>query len=206
MRSETERILRAVSRAAFDGGLRAAGFRRQGNHFHRHSNGLIHAFNFQASRGMAIPNGAFAVNLLVSSEYLYRCWTGRLPANPATMFFPISERIGLLMPQREDKWWPVDREPTILGREVADALVTCGLPFFDAFPSADALLTLLRDGSRVPGVLMTDVHLVHAMLAKEKGRDEEAAQQLRQALEKAGPSSFRETVLRIAERLQLPVA
>ena len=198
-----ERVLRAVSRAAFDGGLRKAGFRRQGNHFHRQSNGLIHAFNFQASRGVAVPNGAFTVNLLVSSEYIYRCWAGRVPANPAARFIPIQWRIGLLMPEREDKWWPVDAEIGGLSREVSHALVTYGLPFFDTFSSADALLEQLRQGLDARRGFVGDTHLVRAMLAREKGLDDEAAQQLRQALERAGTSSYRETVLRIAKRLEI---
>ncbi len=195
--------LRAASKAAIQGGLREAGFRRQGNHLHRRSDGLIHAFNFQASRGMAVPLGAFTVNLLVSSEHMYRIWTGRVPANPATMFFPIQRRIGSLMPQPEDRWWSVGTELTLLSQEVAHALVTHGLPFFDAFPSADALLEQLRDRSQALPGLMTDTHLVHAMLAKDKGLEAEAAAQLREALEKAGSSPFRATVLKIAERLQL---
>jgi hypothetical protein len=56
MKSQTEAAIRAASKAAFHGGLRDAGFRRQGDHLHRHSGGLIHAFNFQASRGMAVPS------------------------------------------------------------------------------------------------------------------------------------------------------
>jgi uncharacterized protein DUF4304 len=195
--------VRLASRAAFQSGLRLAGFRRQGNHLHRRSDGLIHAFNFQASRGMAVPLGAFTVNLLVSSEHMYRTWTGRVPANPATMFFPIQRRIGSLMPEREDRWWSAGMEPALLCQEVSDALVNYGLPFFDAFPSADALLEQMRDRSHVLRGLMTDAHLVHAMLAREKGLEEEAAQQLREALEKAGSSPFRATVLKIAERLQL---
>jgi Domain of unknown function (DUF4304) len=205
MKSKTEAAIRAASKAAFHGGLRDAGFRRQGNHLHRQSGGLIHAVNFQASRGMALPLGAFTVNLLVTSEYLYLCWAGRTPVNPATMFFPIQQRIGLLMPQREDRWWPVDGGIDGLCREVSRALVQYGLPFFETFPSADALLALLRSGSTLPGVLMTDAHLLLAMLAKEKGLDDEATAQLRRALEKAGASSFRDTVLRIAERLRLAV-
>ena len=152
---------------------------------------------------MAVPSGEFTVNLLVTSEYLYLCWAERTPVNPATMFFPIQQRIGLLMPQREDRWWPVDGEIDDLCREVSHALVQYGLPFFNAFPSADALLALLRNGTKPPGAFMTDACLVHALLAKEKGLDDEAFAQLRRALEKAGASSFRETVLKIAERLQL---
>jgi hypothetical protein len=204
MKTQTEAAIRAASKAAFHGGLRAAGFRRQGNHLHRRSGGLIHAFNFQASRGMAVPNGAFTVNLLVTSEHLYRCWTGRpLPANPATVFFPIQARVGLLMPQRKDLWWSVETEPTRLCREVVDVLVTYGLPFFDTLSSVDALLEQLRKGGARRG-LMTDAHLIHAMLAKEKGFDDEAAEQIREALAKAA-APFRETVMRMAERLDLAV-
>lgn len=200
--STIQSVMRAVSRAAYHGGLKAAGFRRQGNHFHRQSRDLIHAFQFQASTGMAVRVGAFTVNLVVTAESLYRHWSGRaLPKNPATALFPINERIGLLMPQQEDHWWRADADVESLCLEVSHALVTWGLPFFDQFASLDVLLDRLRTGASVRGMPSGHVKLVHAMLASDKGHASEAEQQICQALEEAGASSYRETVQRVASRL-----
>jgi hypothetical protein len=200
--SPVQIAIRAASKAAFDNGLKAAGFRRQGNHLHRPSHDLIQAFNFQASRGSAVPLGEFTVNLVVTADFIYRHWIGRpLPKNPAAALFPIQQRIGLLMPQREDKWWPADADIDALCVEVGHVLVAYGLPFFAAFPSVNALLERLRSGTGAPGMSPAQATLLHAMLAKEKGFDDEAEQQIRGAFEDARGSGFQETVGTIARRL-----
>src|SRR5689334_3780539 len=133
--SSVQSAIRDVSKSIYLSQFRGFGFRRQGNHLHRRSQDLIHAFNFQASRSKA---GDFTVNLLVSSEALYRHWTGRpLPKNPATAFFPIQQRIGILMSGGQDRWWTINAEREVLSRDVRHALVKYGMPFFDAFPSSD---------------------------------------------------------------------
>jgi len=197
--SPIQSVIREVSKAAYQRDLRAVGFRRQGNHIHRRFNDLIHSFNFQASR---LAAGEFTVNLLVTSEALYRYWTGRpLPANPATAFFPIQQRIGNLMPERQDRWWTIDTDQEILSRDVRHALLTYGLPFFDAFSSSEAILERLRADANIPGVSAGQAKLVRAMLAKERGNLQEAEQQIHAALEEAGSSGFRQTVLAVAHRL-----
>lgn len=200
--SPVQIAVRAASKAAFDNGLKAAGFRRQGNHLHRRAHDLIHAFNFQASRGSAVPLGEFTVNLVVTADFIYRHWMGRpLPKNPAAALFPIQQRIGSLLPQRQDTWWRADADIESVCIEVRQALVTYGLPFFADFPSVDALLERLRTGRGAPHMSPGQAALLYAMLAKEKGFDEEAGWQIRTALEMAEASEFRETVRTLARRL-----
>jgi hypothetical protein len=205
-----QKAIREVSKAVLEHGFRAAGFRRQGHHLHRSFNDVIHGIHFQTSRWSTAPLGEFTVNLSVTADSLYRYWTGHpLPSNPATATFPINQRIGSLMPERLDRWWKVNTHTDIdaLCREVSDALVTYGLPFFDTFPSLESILEGLRKGSSFPGMMgyQGPATLIHAMLAKDSGHEDEAERKICQALEDAGTSLFRETVLLVAHRLSISV-
>src|SRR5579864_2248689 len=98
----------SASKAALNHSLKALKFRRQGNHLWRESDGLFHGVHFQGSQWGTAVAGSFTVNLGITSQWLYRCWTGRpLPSNPATALFPIQMRIGSLMTERRDHWWEV---------------------------------------------------------------------------------------------------
>ena len=99
-------------------------------------------------------SGSFTVNLVVTSPFMYSIWTGRpFPANPASALFPVTMRIGLLMPSRTDHWWHVEEatDVTTVARQTADAIVEYGLPFFDGFRTVEAMLTRLREGKALPG-------------------------------------------------------
>lgn len=205
--SVTRRAVAAASSLVGKKGLKAAGFRRQSNHFHRNHAGLIHAVHFQASQWGTAGEGSFTVNLCVTSPGLYETWTSKpLPANPATALFPISVRIGHLMPSRGDHWWAVNEETDLvdLSERVAAAILQYGLPLFDAFPSAESILTRLRNREALPGVTESQVALVHATLAAEAGCISEAQACIDQSFENAGDSPFRETVRRIGVRLGVP--
>lgn len=121
----------------------------------------------------------------MTADYLYTPFTGRpLPANPATAAFPLHARLGFLLPEHTDRWWPItpDSDPVDLGVEVADALHPAGLAFFDRLSSSVALLTALRTEGTLPGLQGGTPHLIHAMLAAHHGHREEATAQLTAAL------------------------
>lgn len=205
-RSLTRTAVAFVSRALFASDLHASGFRRRADHAHRESGGLIHGINFQASRWGSAIDGQFTVNLLVTSPFLFSCWTGQpFPSNPASASFPISQRIGFLMPGGLDHWWQVaqDTDLEALSAELRDALRGYGLPFFQSFPDAASLLGRLRRGEQVSGMMPAHGPLVHAMLAKQAGFDEEARDQLRAAHVRAPSSGIRFTVELIATRLAI---
>jgi hypothetical protein len=206
--SVTQAAVRASSREAAESGLRAAGFRRQGNHLNRLNGELVHGIHFQASQWGTARDGSFTVNLVVTSEFLYRAWTGEpLPANPATALFPIAQRIGLLMPGRSDYWWRVSAEIDVdsVAAHVATMVVEHALPFFAAFADHDAILACLRNGRAPNGLLQGQIPLVHAMLAARAGCLAEAKERLESAVALAGASAFRKTVILVGSRLGLAV-
>jgi len=205
--STTVRAIQFVSRAVADLGLSDAGFRRQGNHLHRHVEGLIHAVHFQASQWGSATSGSFTITLVVTSPFLYSTWTGRpFPSNPASALFPVTTRIGALMPSRKDQWWEVDAGTNLdaLSREVAAAILHYGMPFFESFKSAESVLLRLRQGEGLLGLTNPQIPLVHAMLAAEAGARGEARELLQRACIAAGTSPFRRTVRLVSERLEIP--
>jgi len=209
-KSVTTRAIQAASRAASERGLKAAGFRRQGNHLHRAVEGLVHAVNFQGSQWGSADSGSFTVNLGVASPLLYTTWSGTpFPSNPATThaLFPVGLRIGRLMPSPHDHWWKVDEATNldVLSNEVAGAILEYGLPFFDGFKSASSMLLHLRNGDALPELAEGHRPFVHAILAAEAGAREEAREVLMRTHDETEVASFRERLREIAERLGVPL-
>jgi hypothetical protein len=202
-RSSVLLAIAAVSKAASKSELLAAGFRRQGNHLLRDAHGLIHGIRFQASRGSAVPLGRFTINLIVTSESFLRYWTEKpLPRNPIVIPFPVQHRIHSLSPAKAS-WWEVDGGTNIeeLCHEVTGVLLRFGLPFFEDFQSPVTFLDRLRERRGAPGTTRAQGYLVHAMLAKDQGFEEEARRELQKAFDGAEFSPFGQTVLAIADRL-----
>lgn len=194
----------AASKFAYANGLKAAGFKRTGSHLYRPSADLFHGIHFQASRWGSADEGAFTINLVITSEALYRTWTGKeLPRNPASALFPVQKRIGHLMPAKRDLWWEVT--PTtdidVIKHEVSDAIDAYALPFFAEYLDGTSMLQRLRQNESLPGVYRGQAPLVHAILAQGLGLREEAKVQLRRASIDAGKSSFQSTVSTVAQRL-----
>jgi hypothetical protein len=90
-----------------------------------------------------------------------------------------------------------------LAKEVATTIVSYGLPFFDAYPSAAVLLRKLRTTGKLPGFYSAQAPLVQAMLAVQEGSIDEARNLVYDAYRQAGESPFRETVALIGRRLGL---
>ena len=202
--SATRSAITAISKYAHMNVLKAAGFRRSSNHMYRPSNDLFHGIHFQASQWGSASEGHFTINLVVTSQFLYRTWTGSsLPTNPATAAFPVTDRIGSLMPQKQDHWWPVTVSTDLqtLSTEISEALTLYALPFFEKFPDSRTLLQCARDGGYFPGLTSPQKQLIHAMLAAANGFKEEASEVIRQELDEVGASPFRKTVESIGKKL-----
>jgi hypothetical protein len=139
----------------------------------------VHSFHFQVSQWGSREEGQFTVNVGVGLPAVWEIMFDKpFPTNPATGQFPLSERIGLLMPERLDRWWQVD-EATDLD-EIADHVALCvqksGLPFLDAWGSEASILSGLRSDLHVPGLLPGLKDLLHASLAARAGGKPEARQ------------------------------
>ncbi len=180
------------------------GFNRRGNHLFRPSNDLFHVVNFQASQWGSKDAGQFTINVAITSRVLFEFWAGKaFPSNPGSALFPITRRIGGLMPQRLDHWWPVDGTSDIgaLEHDVTQTIISHALPFFSAYAESSVLLTRLREGLGLPGCTSAQCTLLHAMLAQIAGLSDEAAVQISKALVDAGSSPFKATVMLIGQRI-----
>ncbi|MFN8441762.1 MAG: DUF4304 domain-containing protein [Caldilineaceae bacterium] len=203
-KSVTTSAITEVSKFAYNEALKSLGFKRIGNHLFRPSHDLFHGIHFQASRWGSLQEGSFTINLIVTSESLYKFYTGSpLPRNPATALFPIQQRIGRLLPQRQTYWWSITSNTDVgaLCREVTSALTQYALPFFADYPDSSALLNRLRQGKGLPGLAQPVCRLAHAMLAREAGCLDEATAQIRTLITEAGTS---DRILLIASRIGIP--
>ena len=207
--SATAKAIQTTSSVVSALGLKAAGFRRQGNHLHRTVDGIIHVVNFQANRWGTATSGSFTVNLAVTSPFLYATWTGvPLPSNPASAVFPWASRLGYLMPVHRDYWWNVDGKTNVdhLSREAAGAILEFGLPLLDSLRGVEVVLAYLRAGNGWRELTKAQAPVLHAILAAEIGELGEARKLLNAAYADAGSSLFAGTVRQIADRLGVPVA
>lgn len=158
---------------------------RKGNHLYRQSEDLFHGINFQTSNWNASEAGQFTINLVITSPSIFSACLGKpFPSNPGAAYFPIFERIGLVMPPpRKDIWWDVSPETDLdaLSAEVCEKVVEHGLLFLNTYPSGLAILKKLRSYQSIP------IHqfrpFIHAILAMEAGFDDEARQILQREVE-----------------------
>jgi hypothetical protein len=204
--SVTQQVIKAVSAGPVAALLVPDGFKRQAPHFWRETDGLFHSVNFQASQWGTSEDGQFTVNLGVSSPSLYSSFTGRsFPKNPGTVFWPIYNRIGGLMPSRCDLWWRVtdQTDPGALGLEVANTLHDYALPFFESIRTAEQFNELLLGNQPIPGVTAGQRPLIGATVAVQLGQLDEARRLLCAALNENRGKPFESTVRNVARELRL---
>lgn len=144
--SVTKNIIAEISRGVCTSLLIPAGFLRAAPHFWRENEGINHAINFQASAWGSQQSGSFTINLGVSTRALYEGFTGStFPTNHGTALWPVSVRIGMLMPDHMDRWWEVMVSSDIkrISEEVVIALREYALPFFDRLRTREQLVQWL---------------------------------------------------------------
>jgi len=200
--SVTRQAIAASSKCAHTLFLRAAGFKRERNHFHRVVPGLIHGIAFQGSQWGTLSDGSFTINLVVTSALLSRAVSGLpLPSNPATANPPIRVRLGHLMPSKTDSWWSVgaDTDLDVLAKRVAECLRQFAMPFFESVLDENSLLNLLREGGDLPFDTREEALMVHAILAAQVGIMAEAREVLSRML--TDPDCHPHGVRLVADRI-----
>jgi Domain of unknown function (DUF4304) len=188
--------------------LTPRGFRRKAPNYWRSTEGIFQSVNFQASPWGTQDAGSFTINLGVTSPVLYEAFTGRdLPANPATLLWPVNRRIGSLMPSPHDLWWDVrvDTDTVELGKEVATTLEAYALPFLEKLRTPERLNASVLTERSVTGLTDAQLLLVRATLAAQLGDQGTAVQLLREALDKYSGKPFEATVRQTAAALNLPI-
>jgi len=124
-----------------DGLLAAESFRRSGQNFRKRlSEGKVRwSVCFQKNRYSTRDNIGFTIN--ISAEWKRRpAWYQE--HMPQTAWYGgAGDRIGFLMPEKNDKWWEMDAETSVasLAAEIRAALQSYVLPFFRRFESEQTL-------------------------------------------------------------------
>lgn len=206
--SATQSAIRAISAGAVSALLTPAGFKRRSPHFWRLSSDLYHCVNFQASQWGTHEEGSFTINLALTSPTLYFAFTGNpFPKNPASALWPVNLRIGRLMADPRDHWWPVSPSSDLgdLSDSVVSVLRDYALPYFDRFASQRSLMHAVLDGDRVPGILDSQRQLLGAMLAASSGDSSQARTLLAAARTRHQGKPFESTVTSAALRLGVDI-
>jgi hypothetical protein len=197
----------AISAGACRAALSPIGFRRSAPNYWRLVDGLSQCVNFQASAWGSQEAGRFTINLGISSPALYEGFIGRkFPKVPAAALWPVSARIGFVMPDNRDLWWEVDESTDIakLGDQVADTLQNYAVPWFQSLATRKALIHAFEHRTAsLGGVFPAQVPLVLAIFAAEDGDLTRAQSILGSALDDSRGTPFEKTVRRVADRLAI---
>ncbi|WP_394537640.1 DUF4304 domain-containing protein [Lysobacter enzymogenes] len=155
--------------------LKAHGFAKSARTFHRQRDGRWHVVNVQASSGNSAGQARFTLNLgLYLPELDALAGNAAVTDKPKEYDCTLRERIGLLMPQARDHWWTLapDTDADALAADLAQAMSAHGLPWFDAYATAELIAAHFADAPTV----------LSAAAALAAGQNEEAARRIERML------------------------
>jgi hypothetical protein len=123
--------------------LRLAGFKKQGVHFSRSVNDVVHLLSFQSSTESTSTTVKMTVNVGIWLNALVEDWQ-----KPDIWSSHWRQRIGQLMPEHNDRWWTVssEHEAKIAASEIDKAVKKYVLPEFENLSNRDALVKLWQAG------------------------------------------------------------
>ncbi len=132
--------------------MKARGFVRHGHNWNRAAGDLRDVVNVQGGAWNQGDWGQFAVNLGKFPSSVYSVSVGVEPPPVVAEFHcPLRTRVGALMPRLDqdqpvDRWWRFDvsSDAQAIGEEVADAILTYGLPFLESVHSLVSIRRILR--------------------------------------------------------------
>jgi len=122
--------------------LKDRSFSRRGYSFVKRRNGNILLVEFQVWKERSTRDEVvFTVNLGVLSRRLFWLSENRdPPKRPAIDHCHWRERLGFLLPERQDRWWSVTKANLgPLAIELTDALLRIGLPAIEGMATDEAL-------------------------------------------------------------------
>jgi hypothetical protein len=120
--------------------LKSLGFDRAKLTWTRRSGLLIDVVDVQVSKSgeaVTINAGVF------DPEVFARCWGADPPTPIDETSCAVRARIGQLMPDDKDLWWPIDDDET--PEHVADALAGKVVPFVESMHSREAMVQWLKE-------------------------------------------------------------
>ncbi len=128
------------------------GFKRKGSAFARKNKHYWHVIGWQKSRESRKEMAKFTLNIGVNNLKLAAIEGNDVDKFPDVHACHYLQRVGFLMPVREDHWWEVSnvKLDLLLEAELSELLITIVFPFFEGFVAADSLLDLWKNG-KSPG-------------------------------------------------------
>lgn len=123
--------------------LRSADFKKQGMHFSRSVNDVVHLVSFQSSSGSTAALVKITLNLGVWLRVLAEDWQ-----KPDILEAHWRQRIGLLMPDHNDHWWAVssEQESNVAASEIDETVRKYVLPQLEILSTSESLKKLWLAG------------------------------------------------------------
>jgi hypothetical protein len=177
--------------------LKARGFTKSGNNWLQRQE-WMRVINVQLSSYNSAEEASFTINLGILIPALRAaCGEPPIEGNPKEYDCDLRQRIGRLLPHRQDKWWSVtpSTDPAHLATELADTLLHYGLPWFDSFP--DMLAVARYTDARFP-------RFRSAVAYQLAGDTASASQVMAEAISNA-PSTALPKLRRITEANGIPL-
>jgi hypothetical protein len=150
--------------------LRPLGFSRRGTVLRIMGPGTSGLIEFQRSTKSSQDKLLFTVNLGVVCGDLLEASAADLPKSRAADAH-VRQRIGMLLPDRPDKWWEIaaHTDADALSREIADLILDKAVPYIRQYLNVDSILELWESGQS-PGLTNGQrVNLLAALKAKRQG-------------------------------------
>jgi hypothetical protein len=126
--------------------LERYGFRRNRKRYRKISGNMAAIIEFQRSTTNTSSRLLFTVNLAIVCDGLQ--YPGVPIRKAAAMDGQLTERLGMLLPERRDKWWEITETTNIdaLSAEIATLLTTYAIPYLERYLQPSALLALWDSG------------------------------------------------------------
>jgi hypothetical protein len=138
--------------AQLDAALAPLGYRRSGASFQRELSEVVHLVELQSAQGAADNQVAVTVNLGVYAPVLVDADI-RQYIRPSIPQAHWRERLGILLPERRDRWWTIESAEAadLTGCEIAGSVEVFGLPTLAKIPDLAALRRIWEAGAS-PGL------------------------------------------------------
>lgn len=132
--------------------LSADGFKKSGNTFRRVFDSGAALIEFQKSRGNTGDTLSFTINLAVVCGPLLEP-DGLTLQKARAINGHLRQRIGVLLPDRQDKWWEIDAatDANALATEVANTIGDIAVPYLLRYVDPHDLMVLWETG-QAPGL------------------------------------------------------
>lgn len=130
--------------------LTVHGFVQRGPVFRLVSQGNCGIIEFQRSDKSTNDRVIFTVNLGIACGELLESGPASV-AKVRIIDAHMRQRIGMLLPERPDKWWEASADRAPVAQEIAELLATVGVPYVESYITTEALIALWESGQS-PGL------------------------------------------------------